>query len=61
MNEQSLSDFRLKLMDKYDAIEKKEQRIEELANELQQKERTLSRAMMHSGFMSKSLKRSMMI
>lgn len=39
-----LERFQIKLNGKYDVIEKKEQRLEELANELQQKERTLSRA-----------------
>ncbi len=39
-----LERFQIKLNGKYDAIEKKEQRIEETIHELQQKERALSRA-----------------
>ena len=39
-----LERFQIKLNGKYDVIEKKEQRLEELTHELQQKERALSRA-----------------
>ena len=39
-----LERFQIKLNGKYEVIEKKEERLEELANELQQKERSLSRA-----------------
>lgn len=39
-----LERFQIKLNGKYDVIEKKEQRVEELTHEVQQKERALSRA-----------------
>jgi len=39
-----LERFQIKINGKYDAIEKKEERLEELTQELQQKERTLLRA-----------------
>lgn len=39
-----LEKFQIKLNTKYDALEKKEQRLEDLKKELQQKERNLSRA-----------------